>query len=175
MTPLRYLQAYPRALQDKVRELIAQDRLGEHLLTRYPGRHAVQNDRALYAYTMNLKQEYLKNAPGIDKVLYDSKLDVVRNALGLHTAISRVQGSKLKAKKEIRIAGLFRQAAPEFLQMIVVHELAHLKEYEHNKAFYQLCQYMLPDYHQREFDLRVYLTWRELPSTTDTQSEELHG
>ena len=24
---------------------------------------------------------------------------------------------------------------------------------------------MLPDYHQLEFDLRVYLTWRELPST----------
>ena len=35
---------------------------------------------------------------------------------------------------------------------------------DHNKAFYQLCQYMLPDYHQLEFDLRVYLTWRDLPS-----------
>jgi len=49
--------------------------------------------------------------------------------------------------------------------MIVVHELAHLKETEHNKAFYQLCEYMLPDYHQREFDLRLYLTWRDLPAT----------
>jgi predicted metal-dependent hydrolase len=42
--------------------------------------------------------------------------------------------------------------------MIVVHELAHLKEKQHNKAFYQLCQHMLPDYHQIEFDVRVYLT-----------------
>ncbi|MEZ1355217.1 metal-dependent hydrolase, partial [Pseudomonas aeruginosa] len=25
-----------------------------------------------------------------------------------------------------------------------------------------LCQYMLPDYHQLEFDLRVYLTWKSL-------------
>ena len=61
------------------------------------------------------------------------------------------------------MAALFREAAPEFLQMIVVHELAHLKEAEHNKAFYKLCEHMLPGYHQLEFDLRVYLTWRELP------------
>ena len=171
MLPLKYLQAYPATLQDKVRLLIAQQRLGEHLAKRYPDRHAVQSDKALYAYTMELKQQHLKNAPGIDKVLYDSKLDVVQRALGLHTAISRVQGSKLKAKKEIRVAALFKAAAPEFLQMIVVHELAHLKEHDHNKAFYQLCNYMLPDYHQREFDLRVYLTWRELPRA----SEEDHG
>jgi predicted metal-dependent hydrolase len=172
MTALKYLQAYPVATQDKVRELIAQQRLGEHLAQRYPQRHDVQSDKALYAYTMDLKQQYLRNAPGIDKVLYDSKLDVVRNALGLHTAISRVQGSKLKAKKEIRVAALFKAAAPEFLQMIVVHELAHLKEADHNKAFYQLCQHMLADYHQREFDLRLYLTWRELPSTNGVASPE---
>jgi UTP pyrophosphatase len=171
MIPLKYLQAYPIALQDKVRELIVQERLGEHLSKRYPDRHPVQSDKALYGYTMDLKQQHLKNAPAIDKVLYDSKLDVVRNALGLHTAISRVQGSRLKAKKEIRVAALFKAAAPEFLQMIVVHELAHLKEYEHNKAFYQLCTYMLSDYHQLEFDLRVYLTWRELPSTNDDKRE----
>lgn len=165
MVPLKYLQAYPPTLQDKVRQLMAQGRLGEHLTRRYPQGHAVQSDKALYAYTMDLKQQYLKKAPGIDKVLYDSKLDVLHNALGLHTAVSRVQGGRLKAKKEIRVASLFKAAPTEFLQMIVVHELAHLKEADHNKAFYQLCQHMLPDYHQLEFDLRVYLTWRELPDT----------
>lgn len=46
--------------------------------------------------------------------------------------------------------------------MIVVHELAHLKEHDHNKAFYQLCCHILPDYHQLEFDCRVYLLWQEL-------------
>ncbi len=173
MIPLKYLQAYPVRLQNHVRELIAQERLGEHLAARYPSRHTVQGDKALYAYTNALKLQYLKHAPGIDKVLYDSKLDVVRHALGLHTAISRVQGGRLKAKKEIRVASLFKAAAPEFLQMIVVHELAHLKEIEHNKAFYQLCQYMQPDYHQLEFDLRVYLTWRELPSTATNENK--HG
>ena len=46
--------------------------------------------------------------------------------------------------------------------MIVVHELAHLKESDHNKAFYRLCVAMLPAYHQLEFDLRVYLTWCDM-------------
>jgi predicted metal-dependent hydrolase len=42
-----------------------------------------------------------------------------------------------------------------------VHELAHLREKAHDKAFYQLCTHMEPDYHQYEFDLRLYLTYRE--------------
>ena len=50
MIPLKYLQAYPATLQDKVRELIAQERLGEHLTKRYPRHHEVQSDNALYAY-----------------------------------------------------------------------------------------------------------------------------
>jgi len=39
-----------------------------------------------------------------------------------------------------------------------VHELAHLKERGHDKAFYALCRHMEPDYHQLEFDLRLCLT-----------------
>ena len=68
------------------------------------------------------------------------------------------RGGRLKASREIRIASVFRDAPAEFLKMIVVHELAHLKEAEHNKSFYQLCTHMQPDYHQLEFDLRLYLT-----------------
>lgn len=165
MTALRYLQAYPAHLQDQVRQLIASNRLGDYLHQRYPERHAVQSDKALYSYVQGLKQEHLRNAPSLDKVLFDNRLDLTHRALGLNTAVSRVQGGKLKAKKEIRIASLFKEAAPEFLRMIVVHELAHLKERDHNKAFYQLCEHMQPGYHQMEFDLRIYLTYRELPET----------
>ncbi|MGN8261993.1 M48 family metallopeptidase [Pseudomonas sp. SMSB3] len=165
MTELRYLQAYPPHLQEQVRQLIASDRLGAYLQRRYPDRHDVQSDKALYGYAQALRQQYLRSAPGLDKVLFDNRLDLTHRALGLNTAVSRVQGGKLKAKKEIRIASLFKEAAPEFLRMIVVHELAHLRERDHSKAFYQLCQHMEPAYHQLEFDLRVYLTYRELPGT----------
>lgn len=162
MPPLKYLQAYPADLQARVRQMIEQQRLGDYLQQRYPERHVIQSDKALYGYVLDIKQEHLRNAPSPDKVLFDNRLDLTHRALGLNTAISRVQGGKLKAKKEIRIASLFKEAAPQFLKMIVVHELAHLKESDHNKAFYKLCEYMEPGYHQLEFDLRVYLTWRDL-------------
>jgi predicted metal-dependent hydrolase len=165
--PLKYLQAYPQNLQDQVRQMIAQQRLGDYLRQRYAERHSIQSDKALYSYAQALRQEHLRNAPNIDKVLFDNRLDLTHRALGLHTAISRVQGGKLKAKKEIRIAALFKDADPQFLRMIVVHELAHLKESDHNKAFYQLCEYMQPGYQQLEFDLRLYLTYRDLPATDD--------
>lgn len=87
---------------------------------------------------------------------------MVQHALGTHTTVSRVQGGKLKAKREIRVASLFKEAPSEFLKMIVVHELAHIKEPQHDKAFYQLCTHMAPNYHQLEFDLRLYLTQLDL-------------
>jgi len=69
-----------------------------------------------------------------------------------------VQGSKLKAKREIRVASLFREVPLEWLRMIVVHELAHMKERDHDKSFYALCEHMEPSYHRLEFDVRLYLT-----------------
>lgn len=162
MKPLKYLQGYPAHLHEQVHRLIAEERLGDYLSQRYPGKHGIQSDKALYTFAVDLKQAHLRNAPAIDKVLYDNRLDLTHRALGLHTTISRVQGGKLKAKKEIRVAALFKDAAPEFLQMIVVHELAHFKESDHNKAFYKLCEHMLAGYQQVEFDLRLYLTWQEL-------------
>jgi predicted metal-dependent hydrolase len=98
----------------------------------------------------------------LSKVLYDGKINVIHNALGTHRFISRVQGGKLKAKNEIRVASMFKNVPEAFLQMIVVHELAHFKQKEHNKAFYSLCEHMEPSYHQLEFDLRLYLTHLDL-------------
>jgi UTP pyrophosphatase len=155
--PLKYLTGYPPALAEQVRQLIEQGRLAALLLKKYPQGHAVRTDKALYDYALQLKNTYQRNTGQISKVTFDAKLHVIRHALGAHTTISRVQGSKLKTKQEIRIAAVFREMPPEFLRMIVVHELAHIKEREHDKAFYQLCRHMEPDYHQLEFDLRAYL------------------
>jgi predicted metal-dependent hydrolase len=158
MRSLKYLAGYPEDLQARVHQLIEQDRLGTMLADKYGQAHAVRNDRQLYEYTLQIKDRYLRKTEPLNKVVYDNKLHVVKHALGTHTTVSRVQGSRLKASREIRIATVFRDAPAEFLKMIVVHELAHLKESEHNKPFYQLCTHMAPDYHQLEFDLRLYLT-----------------
>ena len=57
---------------------------------------------------------------------------------------------------------MFKVAPEPFLEMIVVHELSHIREKNHDKAFYKLCEHMLPDYHQLEFEMRLYLTQLEL-------------
>lgn len=157
--PPNYLSSYPSELAEQVRQLIAQGRLSDRLLQKYPTAHAVRTDRALYDFVSETKDRFLRNTGALSRVAFDSTLHVERRALGLHTRISQVQGIKLKARREIRIAAVFREMPLEFLRMIVVHELAHLKELEHNKAFYQLCLHMEPDYHQLEFDVRAYLTW----------------
>lgn len=162
---LPYLCSYPASLQDKARDLLAAGRLGDVLARKYPQTHAVRSDKALYDYVQALKARYLRNAGTVNKVLFDNKIHVVRHALGLHTAVSRVQGSRLAAKHEIRISAMFKQTPDEFLRMIVVHELAHLREKDHAKAFYQLCTHMEPNYHQYEFDLRLYLTHVEHTGT----------
>lgn len=161
MDSLKYLAGYPQDLQARVRALIAEDRLGPMLAKKYAQPHAVRSDGQLYDYVQALKEQYLRRSVPLGKVVYDSTLQVMKHALGTHTTVSRVQGSRLKASREIRIATVFRDAPAEFLKMIAVHELAHLKEADHNKAFYQLCTHMEPDYHQLEFDLRLYLTLKE--------------
>tara|TARA_B110000908_G_C10251577_1_gene452445 strand:+ start:814 stop:1359 length:546 start_codon:yes stop_codon:yes gene_type:complete len=158
---LRYLTGYTDELTGQIQILLDNNTLKNHLLKKYPKPHGITNDKSLRDFVMAIKNRYLKQSSPLSKIVFDKKIHVINNALGLHTYVSRVQGSKLKSKNEIRIATVFQRAPEEFLAMIVVHELAHLKEKEHNKNFYQLCQHMLPDYHQLEFDLRVYLTQLE--------------
>lgn len=157
-TALPYIANYPLDLQQQVGKMIDGDLLAAFLLDKYPKAHSLSSDKELRDFVMSFKNRYLKKAGPLSKIVYDNKIHVINNALGLHSTVSRVQGGKLKSKNEIRISSLFRKAPLEFLSMIVVHELAHLKEKDHNKAFYQLCQHMLPDYYQLEFDMRLYLT-----------------
>ena len=168
--PLKYLAAYPAHVLAQVQSLLEQDQLGLMLLKKYPCAHAVRTDKALYDYVQEIKATKLRGSEPLSKVAFDSKLHVMAHALGTHTTVSRVQGNRLKAKREIRVATLFKDTPIEFLRMITVHELAHLKERAHDKAFYQLCCYMEPDYHQVEFDLRLYLTHLDLGGKLDWPS-----
>lgn len=162
MHELKYLQGYPSHLTDQISTLIRNDKLKAYLLNKYPEAHQVQSEKSLYDFVMALKNQYLRKSAPISKVAYDSKIHVVNHALGLHSFVSRVHGNKVKAKNEIRVSTLFKQAPEPMLRMIVVHELAHIREKEHNKAFYQLCCHMEPHYHQLEFETRLLLTQMDL-------------
>jgi len=175
MSSLKYLHGYAPHLLQQVRELIAQDRLGALLQQRYPDAHEIRSDKALFDYTQEMKQRHMRNAPPLNLVRYDAKLKILQQALGTHTRAPQLQGAKLKMRREIRVASLFREAPAQFLKMIVVHELAHLKEPEHDKAFYSLCHHMAPDYAQLEFDTRLWLTQRDLDAKGGGSDAESGG
>lgn len=160
-SPPNYLAGYPIELTGRIQQMIEQHQLGDWLLRKYPHRHHIRSDKALYDYVMALKNSYLRNTGIINRVAFEPSLHITRNALGTHTSKSQLHGGKLKAKCEIHIATMFMDMPPEFLRMIAVHELSHMKEGQHNKAFYKLCCHMEPDYHQLEFDLRAYLSWQD--------------
>jgi hypothetical protein len=162
VTTLRYIAHYPEHIQTQAGMLISSGQLGDYIEKSYPSQHQIQSDKALYQYINELKNQYMRKSDSLTQVSYNSKLKVLKDALGIHTFQSRVQGNKLKSHNSITVASLFKEAPPEFLRMIVVHELAHFKEKEHSKAFYQLCCHMEPDYHQFELDTRLWLQWREL-------------
>jgi len=158
MATLRYISNYPQQVKDQALQLVEQNNLSDYLLNKYPTTHQFVNDKSLREYAVSIKNQYIKKSAPLSQVLYDPKIHVIKNALGLHTIISRIQGNKLKSKNEIRISDVFKKSPEAFLRMIVVHELAHLKEREHNKAFYKLCCHMSSDYHVLELDMRLYLT-----------------
>jgi len=158
---VRYIAAYSQDLQQQALTLLNENKLGDILKQRYPQAHQLSSSATLYAYGQDIKNRYLRSSSPLSKVIYDDSIHVVDHALGLHSYVSRVQGHKLKAKNEIRISSLFRHTPEQFLRMIIVHELAHLREKEHNKAFYKLCEHMEANYHQLELDVRLYLCHRE--------------
>jgi len=140
----RYFNGYPSTIVEQALQLISSNRLQEA--------HDITTDKLLYQYATELKKRYLKNAPPFGRAAFKKQGDMITNALGTHTY--RMQGKTRKHDLAINNDLLY---APEaLLKALVVHELAHFKEKDHNKAFYKLCCYMEPDYHQLELDLRLF-------------------
>lgn len=157
MSNLKYFQGYSAHIKEQVECLINSGRLKSYLLTKYPKPHHINSDKLLYEFSNSLRLQFMRKTSPLSKVMYEKQKDLVKNALGTHTFVSRNHGGKLKSKHEIRIALSLKSAPEEMLEMLVVHELAHFKEKEHNKSFYNLCVHMQPEYHQIELDLRLFL------------------
>lgn len=162
MQTVDYLAGFSPETKARAHKLALAGLLEPRLLERYPDTHDITSDRALDDYAQELKRTWLRSSPPLAKVCYSSKISTLHRALGLHTYAVRVQGNKLKKKHELRVASVFKELPPEFLRMVVVHELAHLRHADHDKAFYRLCQHMEPDYLRYEADLRLLLHARQV-------------
>jgi hypothetical protein len=161
--PLKYLGGYPPSLLARWPQLAAtRERWAPPCPQRHPEAHDVRTDRALYDYVGELKAATCAVPSRWPRWPTTTSCTCCTTRWARTRAVSRVQGNKLKAKREIRIASLFKRRAGAFLRMIVVHELAHLKEREHDKAFYALCTHMEPTTTSSSSTLRLWLTAREL-------------
>ncbi|MFY8349809.1 M48 family metallopeptidase [Pseudoalteromonas sp. SSM20] len=154
---MNYFSAYPEQIKAQVEALINSGKLARYFEKKYPIAHQFKSEKALYDFATGLKQHYLKNAPKLNSVKYEKQKDLVLNALGTHTFKRHAHGKKLKAQHHIAIANQLKYAPEEILKTLVVHELAHFKEKDHNKSFYNLCCHMQPDYFQGELDLRLFM------------------
>lgn len=154
---LSILSGYSEDVISTVEELINSKKLKSYIDSKYPDKHDITNDKALFLYLQQIKKCYMKNSSPVHKVSFDNNINRVYKALGLNLTISRSHGRKTKSRNEIKIASIFKKAPIDFLRMIVIHEIAHLKVKDHDKKFYNLCLNMDNNYHQLEFDLRLYL------------------
>jgi predicted metal-dependent hydrolase len=55
----------------------------------------------------------------------------------------------------IRISSRLLLAPPEVLDYVVIHELAHLREFNHSQHFWKLVSAAMPDYAEKEKWLKV--------------------
>lgn len=74
MAALNYLTGYPATVTDQVQRLLDQGKLADVILKKYPVAHDIKTDKALYAYVMGLKNQYLRQSPPISKIVYDDEL-----------------------------------------------------------------------------------------------------
>jgi len=159
--PFDFLAGFEPDTRERAVALKAAGELEPLLLARYPEQHEIRDNSRLWTYVQEIKKDYLRQSPPLTKVKYSDKITTLHRALGLHTYAVRVQGPKLKSSNEMLVASLFKELPTAFLRMVVVHELAHLRHKDHDKAFYRLCEHMEPDYHRYEADLRMLLFARQ--------------
>ncbi len=70
--------------------------------------------------------------------------------------LSQAQGSWgcATSRGTIRLHWRLVQMPADVLDYVVVHELAHLREMNHSPRFWALVEHILPDYRQRQFQLK---------------------
>ena len=74
MTTLVYLSGYSLQLLEQVQQLIETKKLGEYLTNKYPEKHNITTEKALYNYVVDLQRKYIKKTPVISKVAYDKNI-----------------------------------------------------------------------------------------------------
>ena len=159
---LKYLSGYSDKIKDDVTSLIESGKLSSYLLNNYSTPHSINNNSLLYHYVQNIKKLKMRQSTPLKSVSFGKNIRITHNALGLNRHETISHGKKLKTKKSIIISTVFKNVSEQFLEMIVAHELAHIKFMNHGKEFYNLATHICCNYYQVELDFRLYLTLKDL-------------
>ena len=153
---LRQRQAQPKLYQPGERFLF----LGQF----YP-LEIVEHQRE--ALTLNgsfrLRRDRLENAPAVFEAWYRAQ---ARQMIPLHAALFaglhsfeyktiRITGARTRwgscgSKGTLNFSWRLMMAPPSIIEYVVVHELCHLRQHNHSKAFWELVESILPDYRRRQ-------------------------
>lgn len=158
----KYLRGYSDNIIMSVKKLVDTDKLGLYLKNKYKNVNNCKKDKELYNLAKEIKDKYMKKQKLPEKIFYDNKIELSNQALGLHSYIPVKHGKKYKMKNEIKISSRFKNLPYEFMENVLIHELCHLKEKNHNKAFYNLCRNIDDRYFEKDLDIRIYLTYVDI-------------
>lgn len=81
----------------------------------------------------------------VDK--YSTRMGV--RPVGIRVTSARTRWGSCSAKGSICFSWRLMRMDPQFIEYVVVHELAHLVELNHSPRFWAVVRSVLPDYEQR--------------------------
>lgn len=93
-----------------------------------------------------LKEKAAAYLPG-RVALYGGRMGL--SPTGIKITGARKRFGSCSGKNSLCFSCFLMEYPPEFIDYVVVHELAHIREKNHSKSFYSLVESYLPDYRER--------------------------
>ena len=114
-----------------------------------------------YGYFPDRIRECRQKFIGIDNGIADSAIDNPANMINrsnddfcapekFHIRKMKARWGSCSSQGELCFNSLLMQKDEALIDLVIVHELCHLRHFNHNRAFYKLLGNVLPDWQERE-------------------------
>ena len=74
----------------------------------------------------------------------------LKSSEGFHIRKMKARWGSCSSRGELCFNSLLMQKDDSLIELVIVHELCHLRHFNHNRAFYALLEQVLPDWKARE-------------------------